>query len=262
MLKRIAAGAVFLSLILTTSQAFAVAEAAVPSLIIPPGARANGMGETYVALAEDATAAWWNPGGLAFLKKRNLALMHSQLVPDLASDVYYEFFGYTNEIGNVGTLAFSLIYLTYGTSVATNVSGEELGTFKSWEASGYASFAMELRKNLGVGLSMKFIHACRSVSPSPTSARTSRSSIGSRATRCPSRRGRVSRSYRSPTRSAISRLRSTWNRAWCGLPAIRSRSAGVRSIMQVWSIATSISSPGASGTYTMRTEISTIRRTG
>ncbi len=159
MLKRIAAGAVFLSLILTTSQAFAVAEAAVPSLIIPPGARANGMGETYVALAEDATAAWWNPGGLAFLKKRNLALMHSQLVPDLASDVYYEFFGYTNEIGNVGTLAFSLIYLTYGTSVATNVSGEELGTFKSWEASGYASFAMELRKNLGVGLSMKFIHA-------------------------------------------------------------------------------------------------------
>jgi len=117
------------------------------------------MGEAFVAIADDATAAWWNPAGLAFLPRRNIALMHSQLVPDLASDVYYEFLGYTNEIRNVGTLAFSLVYLTYGTSVATNAEGVEQGTFKSWEASGYVSFAMPLRKNLGLGLSMKFIHA-------------------------------------------------------------------------------------------------------
>jgi hypothetical protein len=151
--------AVFILLLFSASRAFAVAEAGVPSLIIPPGARANGMGECYVAVAEDATAAWWNPGGLAFVKGRNLALMHSQLVPDLASDVYYEFLGYANEIQDLGTLSFSLVYLTYGTSVATNTLGEVLGDFKSWEASGMASFAMPLRENLGVGLSMKFIHA-------------------------------------------------------------------------------------------------------
>lgn len=156
---RLTAATVFILLLFSASRAFAVAEAGVPSLIIPPGARANGMGECYVAVAEDATAAWWNPGGLAFVTGRNLALMHSQLVPDLASDVYYEFLGYANEIQGLGTLSFSLVYLTYGTSVATNTQGEVLGDFKSWEASGMASFAMPLRENLGVGLSMKFIHA-------------------------------------------------------------------------------------------------------
>jgi len=159
MRKRLSAALVFVFLLLPASQAFAVAEAGVPSLIIPPGARPNGMGESFVAIADDATAAWWNAAGLAFLPKRNIALMHSQLVPDLASDVYYEYIGYTNEIRNVGTLSFSLIYLTYGTSVATNVEGEVQGEFKSWEATGAVSFAMPIRKNLGLGLSMKFIHA-------------------------------------------------------------------------------------------------------
>ena len=116
MRKRLSAALVFVFLLLPASQAFAVAEAGVPSLIIPPGARPNGMGEAFVAIADDATASWWNPAGLAFLPGRNIALMHSQLVPDLASDVYYEFIGYSNEIRNVGTLSFSLIYLTFPSS--------------------------------------------------------------------------------------------------------------------------------------------------
>lgn len=159
MIKRLLSAAAVVILFLPVSQALAVAEAGVPSLIIPPGARPNGMGEAFVAIADDATAAWWNPGGLAFMPKRSIALMHSQLVPDLASDVYYEFFGYSNPIRDIGTLSFSLIYLTYGESVATNVEGNTLGTFKSWEASGMVSFAMPLAKNVGLGLSMKFIHA-------------------------------------------------------------------------------------------------------
>lgn len=152
-----AAVAAALVVFLAAPQVFAVAEAGVPSLIIPPGARANGMGESYVALAQDATAAWWNAGGLAFVKGRNFAFMHSQLVPDLASDVYYEFLGYSNEIGGVGTLAFSVVYLTYGESIATNSEGTPLGTFTSWEGSGVASFAMPVTDHLGMGLSVKFI---------------------------------------------------------------------------------------------------------
>ena len=144
-------------LVVFNSQAFAVAEAGVPSLIIPPGARANGMGEAYVAVVEDATAAWWNVAGLSFLPERNLAFMHSQLVPDLASDVYYEFVGFSQEVKNVGTLGFSLVYLTYGESIATDPTGTPLGTFTSWEGSFNASWAMRVADNVGVGVSMKFI---------------------------------------------------------------------------------------------------------
>ena len=159
MFPRLGSGVIVVFVLMLWSAAQAVGEAGVPSQIIPPGARANGMGESFVAIADDATAAWWNPGGAAFLKGNNLALMHSQLVPDLASDVYYEYLGYTNEISGVGTLSFAVVYLTYGTSVATNTQGEKTGDFKSWEASGVVTFAIPLSENLGVGLSGKYIHA-------------------------------------------------------------------------------------------------------
>ena len=35
-------------------------------LLISPGARAGGMGEAQVAVANDAYASYWNPAGLAF----------------------------------------------------------------------------------------------------------------------------------------------------------------------------------------------------
>jgi hypothetical protein len=115
------------------------------------------MGEAFVAVADDATAGWWNAGGLAFAKTRSLAFMHSQLVPDLATDVYYEYLGYSSPAGDIGTWSASIIYLTYGESVATDPAGTPLGTFTSWEGSLNVSFAMALAKSLGVGISMKFV---------------------------------------------------------------------------------------------------------
>ena len=41
-----------------------ISNAAVLFLRIAPGARAAGMGEAYVAIADDATATHWNPAGL------------------------------------------------------------------------------------------------------------------------------------------------------------------------------------------------------
>ena len=41
-----------------------VSQTAVPFLLIAPGARAGGMGETFVSIADDATATHWNPAGL------------------------------------------------------------------------------------------------------------------------------------------------------------------------------------------------------
>ena len=43
---------------------FAVAQSAVITLIFPPGARATGLGEAFVALADDANATFFNPAGL------------------------------------------------------------------------------------------------------------------------------------------------------------------------------------------------------
>jgi hypothetical protein len=157
MRKLVLGGALLVVTLAAHESAFAVGESGVPSLTIPPGARPNGMGEAFVAVSDDATAQWWNVGGLAFGKERNLAFMHSQLVPDLASDVYYEFLGYSQRAGDVGTWGVSLIYLTYGESIATDAAGNPLRSFTSWEGSLSASFAMNLGDNLGAGITLKFI---------------------------------------------------------------------------------------------------------
>jgi hypothetical protein len=43
----------------------AQSEAGAIFLLISPGARAGGMGEAQVAVADDAFASYWNPAGLA-----------------------------------------------------------------------------------------------------------------------------------------------------------------------------------------------------
>ena len=67
----------------------AQSEAGAIFLLIAPGARAGGMGDAQVAVANDAYASYWNPAGLGFLKGSEAALMHVNWLPGLADDMYY-----------------------------------------------------------------------------------------------------------------------------------------------------------------------------
>ncbi|MBC5994623.1 putative type IX sorting system protein PorV2 [Pontibacter cellulosilyticus] len=61
-------------------------------LNIGVGARALGMGNVQAAIADDATAGYWNPAGLLNLKyKYNIALMHSELFAGIAKNDYGSF---------------------------------------------------------------------------------------------------------------------------------------------------------------------------
>jgi hypothetical protein len=133
------------------------AQTAALSLSIPPSARANAMGEAFVAVAPDASASWWNPAGLGFLKRKDVSLTHAQLVPDLADDVYHEFLAFALPVQGIGTFAGSLVYLSYGESEATGPSGEPLGTFRSYEFAPTLSYGVLLAGQVGVGVSFKYI---------------------------------------------------------------------------------------------------------
>ena len=82
------------TLVFSFSQAYADSEAAVLFLMISPGARASGMGEAFVALADDATAVFWNPAGLAFQQGKEITLMHANWLPQFDSDLFYDFAAY------------------------------------------------------------------------------------------------------------------------------------------------------------------------
>jgi hypothetical protein len=144
--------------VLGAGEARAVSEAAAPSLIIPPGARACGLGQSFIGIADDATAMYWNPAGLAYMNGRNVALMHSQLIPELANDVYYEYFGYTQEVAGLGMMGVSFTFLTYGKWQAMGESGEPGDFFSSYEFAIGATYAALLSENISAGVSLKLVH--------------------------------------------------------------------------------------------------------
>jgi len=139
------------------STAYAQAEAGAQSLLIAPGARSDGMGRAFVAVANDANAVWWNPGALAFTTGHDISSMYTKLVPDLADDVFFSYTSYAQHVEGWGGLGFSLGYLSYGKSVATDVDGNELGTFTSYELAPTLAYGTELMKDMGFGVSLKLV---------------------------------------------------------------------------------------------------------
>jgi long-subunit fatty acid transport protein len=137
--------------------AHAQAEAGAQSLLIAPGARSDGMGRAYVAVASDANAVWWNPGALAFTTGHDISSMYTKLVPDLADDVFFSYTSYAQHVEGWGGIGFSLGYLSYGKSIATDVDGNELGTFTSYELAPTLAYGTELMKDMGFGVALKLV---------------------------------------------------------------------------------------------------------
>jgi len=133
-----------------------------PFLKIGPGARAVGMGEAFVAVADDATALFWNPAGIVQLKQREIAFMHNFWF----QGVYYDYFAYVQELPGPGNEKFGLniTYLQYGDMVRTleDASGIYVGTGSSFSASDLAlglTYAWEMGSNHSLGVNLKFIRS-------------------------------------------------------------------------------------------------------
>lgn len=72
------------------------------------GARSMAMGGAYIALADDGTAAYWNPAGLAQILSPQIYATHAFLHKSLA---HHSFFNVTFPLKNQFTIGLSSIYL-------------------------------------------------------------------------------------------------------------------------------------------------------
>ena len=147
-------------ILILPSDAAAQGESAVPFLLIAPNARADGMGEAGTALADDASAAFWNPAGLAFQTGQEVSLTHSNWLPAFEqSDLFYDYLAYRNTIDEIGgAISASVTYLSLGEFVITTDSPTPLGTFKGYELAVTAGYSTKLFSDLGVGINMRYIH--------------------------------------------------------------------------------------------------------
>ncbi len=144
-----------------SASAVTVSQASVLFLLISPGGRPGGMGESFVAVADDATATWWNNAGLGFQRGHKISFMHAKWLPQFGfSDLYYDFVGTTHFIPSLGgTIGGNVIYLNMGSQPWTGENGEDLGTIQSYDLAFSLCYGTQLSPDLAVGIGGKFIYS-------------------------------------------------------------------------------------------------------
>ncbi len=133
-----------------------VGTTAAPFLSIEVGARAIGMGGGFVALANDATALYWNPAGLAKMPRGEVTLNHTEWL----AGIQYDFAGVALPLGSIGTVGLSFTSLTMGDMLVRTVAYPE-GTGEKFSASDFAigtSYAKSLTDRFSIGFTAKYVN--------------------------------------------------------------------------------------------------------
>lgn len=124
-------------------------------LKIGVGPRAAAMGDALVALNDDASALYWNPAGIAYVRKNELLMQTTSWI----ADTKLHFLGIVFPVGEFGTFGASVDYFTSGDMEETTVLQPD-GTGRSFNTSDLAlgvSYARRLTDRFSVGVTLKYV---------------------------------------------------------------------------------------------------------
>jgi len=123
--------------------------AVMPLLRVGQGVRAAALGESYIGLADDAAALYWNPAGLGRVTRYRFSLAHHEWWAGIRDELVQAAFP-----GRSGAFAFGLLYsaepgIEYWTPA--NTPGDTFGTWSSVLSLGYGvRFARRYRLGAGI----------------------------------------------------------------------------------------------------------------
>ncbi len=124
-------------------------------LEIGVGAAANGMGGAFVGRADDASALYWNVGGIASRSRNEVLLVHTNWI----ADTRFDFAGLVLNLGEFGNIGLSFTSLSMADMKVRTVEQPE-GTGEYFSAGDIAvglSYARYLTDRFSVGLTAKYI---------------------------------------------------------------------------------------------------------
>lgn len=131
----------------------------VPFLQIEPDSRGAGMGSTGVAIADNASAVFWNPAGLAFQSQNQVSITHANWLPAFNADLFYDYLVGTYYIDGIGTIGGHITFLNLGEQVRTDEFAENLGRFNSYEITTGLSYGFHVSENIALGTGFRFIYS-------------------------------------------------------------------------------------------------------
>lgn len=105
-------------------------------LKIGVGGRAAALGESFVAISNDASALYWNPAGLSQFKDNQVMFSHNEWVVD----IYHEFIGVVYHLDNDNTFGVSLTSVTMDDMPVTT----EYAPFGTGEFFGFSDIAISV----------------------------------------------------------------------------------------------------------------------
>jgi hypothetical protein len=140
-------------------------------MAIGVGGRALGLGGSYVTLASDATAGYWNPSALARLDYPEITLMHDERFGNL---VNYDYAAVAIPYGTNESFAISVMRLgvdgipdtrnalvdNSGSGILDNINNldySRITYFNSADWAVYLSYASKYSADLFYGVNVKFI---------------------------------------------------------------------------------------------------------
>lgn len=132
-----------------------VGTTAAPFLTIAVGPRALGMGGAFVSVANDATAMFWNVGGIGKLTENEVVLIHTNWILDTS----YEYAGLVLPIPGYGTLGLNFTYLNLGEMEQTTERDPD-GNGIMFSSASFAfgiAFARQLTDRFSIGGNAKYI---------------------------------------------------------------------------------------------------------
>ncbi len=125
-------------------------------LKIGVGARSAALGEALVSVSGDLSSLYWNPSGIASLKRN--AAMASRI--DFLADVEHNFFGFVHPLSSTSALGLSLTSLSSGNIEVTTIA-EPNGTGTYYDVTNFTvglTYARFVTDRLLLGLTVKAVH--------------------------------------------------------------------------------------------------------
>ncbi len=126
-----------------------------PFLKIGSGARALGLGGSFVAQSGDVSALYWNPAGIASISRPTLSGTHLEWIGGLSHD----FVGFVTPFSN-GTLGVSGIFLN-SDEIEITTMYEQDGTGLYYDTSDMAlglTYSRFLTDRFALGMTTRYIH--------------------------------------------------------------------------------------------------------